>query len=197
MKPLWLLCAASFTLSAGEARQFTDPQSGLKAWEWTGQGLELQQIQRIPDQTRAFFLGRGFDSADSDRIAAQCVFQTVFRNQGDQAVDVDLANWRVRTRGETRPFRTRAAWQASWEARASPQGARIAFEWALFPETQTFAPGDWNMGMLLYPAAPGDRADLHFTWQAGAERQEGVIEGLICARNADAAKASRATGDDE
>lgn len=197
MKLPWLLCLASCALSASEARQYTDPQTGLQAWEWTGLGLELHQIQRIPDQTRGFFLGRGFDRADTERIAAYCVFQTIFRNRSDRPVSVELADWRVDVAGELRPFRARAAWQATWEAQDSPQGARIAFEWSLFPESQTFAPGDWNMGMLIYPAAPGERVNLHFSWQAGRQPGEGVIEDLACARNATAEAASPITGDEE
>ena len=37
-----------------------DENTGLKSWKLIQAGLELQLVQRSPDQTRGFYQGRGF-----------------------------------------------------------------------------------------------------------------------------------------
>jgi hypothetical protein len=184
MKPWWLIglifpvCAA-----AQGAREYTDADTGLDAWEWSGEGIKLQQIQRIPDQTRAFFLGRGFTREEAEHIASACVFQSVFYNQGEQPVTLDLAEWQVRAGNEIKPLKLTADWQQEWAARDSSQEARIAFQWSLFPNLQEFAPGDWNMGMVTYPVAHGDSLDLLVVWHSGETRHEAWLPGLRCAED--------------
>jgi len=160
----WMWLAASLGVAAEPIRQYQDEETGLDAWEWSGDGIKLQQIQRIPDQTRAFFLGRGFSRAEAEHIATACVFQTVFYNQGKQPVTLDLAEWRVRLGNQLKPLKLTADWQRDWAARHSSASARIAFQWALFPNRQEFAPGDWNMGMVTYPVPHGGRLDLQVVW---------------------------------
>jgi hypothetical protein len=178
-----LLLALPLTLMAEVPRQYVDEESGLDAWEWQGEGIKLQQIQRIPDQTRAFFLGRGFARAEAEHIASACVFQTVFYNLGEQAVTLDLAEWQIRTDGQIKPLKLTADWQRDWEARASPDSARIAFQWALFPNVQEFEPGDWNMGMVTYPVAHGERLDLHLVWHSDETRHAVWLPDLRCAED--------------
>ncbi len=55
-------------LSAGTTEE-RDPENGLLSWTWREQGVSIQLVQRLPDQTRAFFLGRGFQLADADLVA--------------------------------------------------------------------------------------------------------------------------------
>ena len=74
----------------------------LRSWDWRQGGVVLQLVQRLPDQTRAFFQARGFSSNTSERIATACVFQTIFRNDGQYPLAYDLDDWRVTHRGETR-----------------------------------------------------------------------------------------------
>jgi hypothetical protein len=171
-------CAA-----AESAREYIDPDTGLAAWEWQGDGIKAQQIQRIPDQTRAFFQGRDFSREDADHIAAACVFQTLFYNQGQQTLHLDLAEWRARVGNGWKPLILTSDWQRDWEARGSPQSARIAFQWALFPNVQEFAPGDWNMGMVTYPVAHGGSFDLRLAWHVGGSRHEALLKGLRCAED--------------
>ena len=180
----WLVLALPVAAAAEPVRQYQDQETGLDAWEWQAEGIKLQQIQRLPDQTRAFFLGRGFSREDAGHIGAACVFQTIFYNQGEQPVTLDLTEWRAVAGGAEQPLKSTAAWQQDWEARNSPQAARIAFQWALFPTTQEFAPGDWNMGMVTYPLPPGATLALHFVWHAGSERHAAVLPGLRCAAQA-------------
>ena len=63
-------------LSAGTTEE-RDPENGLLSWTWREQGVSIQLVQRLPDQTRAFFLGRGFQLADADLVAKSCVFAHV------------------------------------------------------------------------------------------------------------------------
>lgn len=158
-----------------------DASGVLRGWEWRGDGVSLQQVQRLPDQTRAFFQGRGFPAAAAERLATTCVFQVTLRNEGEGPITLDLSEWRIDRGAGPEPLRLTADWQAEWEGMGLPESARIAFQWAMFPTRQTFEPQDWNMGMIGYPLRPGERFDLHAQWrQAGAPR-DATLAGLACA----------------
>ncbi|HHH38230.1 MAG TPA: hypothetical protein ENK50_01470, partial [Sedimenticola sp.] len=79
----------------------------MRTWLWRHGGVTLQLVQRLPDQTRAFFQGRGFDGASADRLARACVFQTIFRNDGDRPLSYDLDQWRVIQGTMSKPLITR------------------------------------------------------------------------------------------
>jgi peroxiredoxin len=92
----WLLILLASLLAAGARAEVStgrDADSGRLSWTWAGDGVSIQLVQLLPDQTRAFFIGRGFDRAAADRIGRACVFQTIFRNDGEQAVQYDLSGW--------------------------------------------------------------------------------------------------------
>lgn len=160
----------------------TDPDSGLTAWYWTGQRLSVELVQLLPDQTRAFFMGRGFEAGDADDIARTCVFQAIMRNTGsDLPLHVDLALWRIHARDGTARLRLNRDWQAIWQTRGTPAPARIAFRWALFPTEQRFEPGDWLMGMIVFDRAPGDVFDLGLRWTEGDRERHRMLTGIQCA----------------
>lgn len=167
---------------AGPVTTGSDPDTGLRFWEWRGQGILFRLDQRLPDQTRAFFLARGFDRRAADRIAAGCVFQSMFRNTADAGtVTIDLDDWRIRVAGEEeRRLLTREAWARVWQARDVPQSARIAFEWSLLPTRQTYAPGDYNWGMTSYGLSPGRRFDLEFSWRRDGTPHHAHLEDIQC-----------------
>ena len=58
--------------TAGVSRDL-DPDTGLARWQFREGALDLQLVQRLPDQTRAFFMGRGFDADSADMIAGKSV----------------------------------------------------------------------------------------------------------------------------
>ena len=174
--------AAASAGTAGAVQAHTDATSGLTTWTWQGENLSLELAQLLPDQTRAFFLGRGFGPKDAEVIARHCVFQAVLRNHGPGApIEVDLHDWNSQgPAGNHRP-RPNRDWQAAWAQREIPEAARIAFRWALFPGEHRFEPGDWLMGMILFDHRPGTVFDLTLRWREGGAIHQATLPGLQCA----------------
>ncbi len=169
----------------GQARGHTtaeqDPQTGLWSWTWVRTRVSIELKQLLPDQTRAFFLGRGFGRAAADRIARACVFQTIFRNDGSRPVAYDLDDWSVSHRGERLALRTREAWDAQWAQATVAEAARIALWWALLPTEQGFEPGDYNWGMTSFGLPPGAAFDLSLRLSIDGEPVDGRVRSMACA----------------
>ena len=171
--------------------QGLDPDAGLPFWAWEEGPVEIRLVQRLPDQTRAFLIGRGFTSAAADLIGRSCVFQAIVRNRapaegagapgpgGDLAID--LATWRLEADAGPQDLPPKEGWEPSWEAMGESNAARIALRWSLFPSTQTFRPGDYNWGMIPFGVPPGTRFDLTLAWNLGGEPQGAILRGLVCA----------------
>lgn len=171
--------AVADPVSAGQ-----DAETGLRFWQWQGEGVSLKLLQRLPDQTRAFFLARGFDKDAADAIGVGCVFQTIFRNtappSGGGAVNYDMGEWRVHHDARSVPVKLKSEWDREWQDRGLSNSARIAFRWSLLPTRQQFEPGDYNWGMTTYDLPPGSLFDLEFAWHADGERHQGYLTGLQC-----------------
>jgi len=186
----WAALSAA-TAAAAELVTGTDPEAQLPFWEWREPGMSLRLVQRLPDQSRAFFLARGFSRDDVELIAGSCVFQTVFKNlstaDAPAALEYDLRDWVVHAGAQTRGMKTREDWAETWARRGVPQSARIAFEWALYPTRQVYNAGDYNWGMSFFDLAPGDAFDLVIHWNQGGERRTATLEGMRCAPDVDAA----------
>lgn len=175
---------------AGRAASITtgmDADAGLPYWEVRDRGAVVRFVQRLPDQTRGFFQARGFAPAESDLIAASCVFQTVFRNSSIDSspgvLEYDMREWVVRAGGRAGRMKLREDWALEWNARDAPAAARIAFEWALFPTRQVYNPGDYNWGMSVFGLAPGTRFDLEMSWNQYGRRHTVTVPGIECAHN--------------
>lgn len=166
-----------------------DAEAGLPFWELHAPDMTLRLVQRLPDQTRAFFMARGFARDDIELVADNCVFQTVFRNvaEGDDAspLEYTLEDWIVTSTGNERRMQTREHWAEEWARRGVARQARIAFEWALYPTRQIYNPGDYNWGMSVFGLKPGSRFDLAVVWRQGGERRSARIEDLQCAPDAE------------
>jgi hypothetical protein len=107
---------------------------------------------------------------------------TVVRNTGDTPIRHRLADWRYEPAGQPpRAIRGKAEWERLWKRLGIPESARIAFNWAQIPDTQTFAPGDWNQGMTSYSVPRGGRFDLRFVWRANGKTHTGKLEQVKCA----------------
>lgn len=182
---LALALAASMAVSPGAlAAELTvgeDPETGLASWTWHHAGVSVQLVQRLPDQTRAFFLGRGFGAEAVERVAQSCVFQTIFRNDGDEPVGYDLGDWSVRHGAGQAPLLTREVWEEQWRSLGIEEPPRIAFRWALLPTVQRFEPGDYNWGMTSFGVPPGERFDLALKLNIGGMPVTGEIQSIQCA----------------
>lgn len=187
-------CLVLQTGLAQDTVPFTDERTGVKGWRFERDGIRVQLIQRLPDQTKAFFLGRGFQPAAADRLASRCLFQTIVHNieplDGDHVV-VDLGEWRVVQGEERESLLLKGKWQQEWARLGVTDRARTAFQWAFFPTRQDFAPGDWNMGMTSYPVEPGAPLTLELVWQKNDRRHQGRIDGVVCGSNDMAAELSK------
>ncbi len=157
-----------------------EEQTGLGTWEWGEAGVSVQLVQRLPDQTRAFFQGRGFSSAEADSIARTCVFQTIFRNDGKEPLVYDLDDWRVTYQGKQRPLLTRERWDAKWQDSGVSPPARIALRWSLLPTRQDFEPGDYIWGMISFGLPLGESFDLSLMLTIDGNIITSSIPGIIC-----------------
>jgi len=179
------LTSTAVTLQANE-NSGTVPDTGLRFWRWEGGGISFELVQRLPDQTRAFFQGRGFDAKAADAIGLGCVFQTIFRNTGSMgtaAVEYNLAQWQVIANGRSGAMKLKEEWDADWEASGLSKTSRIAFHWSFLPTRQRFEPGDYNWGMTSYGLGPGTQFDLVLRWTWGDTQQTGRISNIECARD--------------
>lgn len=155
--------------------------TGLRTWEWRQAGVSVQLVQRSPDQTRAFFQGRGFSPNDADIIGLACVFQTIFRNDGKQPLSYDLDAWQITYQGKHIALQTRDRWEQQWLERGVNQAARIAFRWSLLPTRQSFEPGDYNWGMTSFGLPPGESFDLSLVLIVNGTPMKGQIPAVVCA----------------
>jgi len=166
----------------------TDEDSGLPYWAWEEGPVEIRMVQRLPDQTRAFFIARGLSTAAADRLARSCVFQTIVRNRGGGGqtarVGVDLTAWRRDAGRGLEPIGDKDVWDREWAATGETRAARIAFHWAFFPTVQTFFSGDINWGMTSYGVPPGARFDLALAWTLDGAPRSAFLHGVTCAPEA-------------
>ena len=145
------------------------------------------EVRALPfSAVDAFFLARGFPPTEAAWIAESgCLHKIAAAHDGDaheKAVTVDLTAWQVRSAGG--PWKQPAlkeTWVQSWKDRHVAKPAQIAFQWALFPNRQTFHPGDRNWGMLPMGFAPATTFDLKVVWYFGEKRSETLLTNLQCA----------------
>jgi hypothetical protein len=173
--------------SGAETERRTDPESGLASWRLVFEELSLELVQRLPDQTRAFFLARGFGAPEVERIATSCVFQSIIGNAaqgpGGAEIKLDLSRWRVVSSGGEGGLRLREDWEAAWAGTEVSEAARIALQWSLFPTLQRFRPGDYNWGMISFGLPPGTRFELELRWRRDDEERSARLAGIECPRD--------------
>jgi hypothetical protein len=163
----------------------SDARSGAPVWKWAGNGVGVRAMGRPPDQTRAFFIGRGFPDAAARRYARNCVFGMTLRNRAAGGpIRHDLSEWRVRTADGERVLASEARWQQRWRTMEVPERARTAFAWATFPAAESMGEGGYIMGMVAMGLAPGSRFDLILKWHRNGTSRELVLEGLRCPQSA-------------
>lgn len=178
-----LIAIAVGSSAQAEVETGSDNETGLRYWLWRERGVSVRLVQRLPDQTRGFFLARGFTVEQADIAGRACVFQTIFRNDGAQPVAYTLADWHVRSGGKATPLLVREHWEKVWEAKGVAIQPRVAFRWALLPTTQQFEPGDYNWGMTSFGLPPGATFDLSLAVTLGGRPVQATIEGIVCAED--------------
>jgi hypothetical protein len=158
-----------------------DPETGAATFETQAYGVSLSLTQLLPDQIRAFYVARGFDLADADVYAGACVYMTVLRNDtAPGELDFRLSEWEIQHHEEVLALPPLDDWLAQWAARGVPDSARLAFRWAQFPSEQSYAPGEWNQGMLATGLPPGGRFDLIARWTIADQTYEGRLDDVRC-----------------
>ena len=157
-----------------------DSQTSLRTWELRETGVSVLLVQRLPNQSRAFFIARGFTSKDANTIGRACIVQAVFRNDGTQPVAYDMDSWHITYRGQRLPVQTREFWQRTWQESDVNQAARIALHWSLLPTQQVFQPGDYNWGMVSFGLAPGEAFDLTLLLSQNNNTVTHMIPDIVC-----------------
>ncbi len=185
MKFLSLFFVLSFFSSQSLSQtqiHLTDSITGAQSWEVEQHGVVLYMNQLLPDQIRAFYSSRGFTQDQISDYAKSCVFMTVLRNES--AADVihyKISDWRIEELASKRSVKTLNEWlQYNKNLGVSPS-AMIAFQWAQFPEEQSYEPGgDWNQGMLSL-GANKDSFDVIAHWTLQNKPFELKLKGVSCA----------------
>lgn len=184
---IWCILALSgFANPAGASLLTgTDETAQLPFWQWSDQTVSIRLVQRLPDQSRAFFAARKFSSSDAEHIAQSCVFQTVFKNiaktDSKTVIRYDLNEWQIHHNGSKQQLKVKEQWMAEWQQSQAPKSAQIAFSWALLPTQQQYLAGDYNWGMTTYNLPPGQRFDLTLVWYENEQRRTALIPNMQCA----------------
>jgi hypothetical protein len=192
---LRLLCALCCLLSVpvyAEVVHGVNEENGLKKWHFFDGDIEIELIQRLPDQTRALFMNHEFSREVIEELATSCMFQTIIRNNGksgsDRPVAIDLTQWRMRHAGKVTGIRLKEPWLESWTDEQASQAAKLVVRWGMFPTQQEYLPGDYNWGLTAYGIPPGSKFDLEVFWKEGATVRSGNINGVECAPDVDKLK---------
>lgn len=180
-----LLCGAEVLRSANE-------ENGLEKWHFIDRDIEIELVQRLPDQTRALFMNHAFSREVIEQLALSCMFQTIIRNTGksgaEQTISIDLTQWRMQHAGKTSGILQKEPLLASWSDEDADAAAKLVIRWGMFPTQQEYFPGDYNWGLTAYGIPPGSRFDLAVTWQEDEVQRRGEIKDIMCAPDVDKLK---------
>lgn len=162
-------------------------KGAVKSYRWIDtapSGVRFTLVQRIPDQTRSFYIDKGFSLKAANKYASACVMQTIFNNNtSDKTVTFNLANWRVIHDGTSKPIKLRKEWLSDWKKLKVPMSAQIAFRWSQFPTYQKHSPGDWFQGMIAVGLKPGSKFDLKIVWTEDGVVHTGIMKNIQCAKD--------------
>jgi len=183
---LFLLCGlASFICMADTSQSNTkDLSSGAQTWAIDNQGVHFSLTQILPDQLRAFFVGRGFTLKQVEPYATSCVFMTVLRNDDAPGrIHFVRDNWSIVSGDNSSPPEKTSRWLQKLKKHKVKNSALIAFRWAQFPSEQTYEPGgDWNQGMLSAGLAADSRFDIIARWDIAGKSFATKLKGVSCAK---------------
>ena len=179
------LCLFFPVVLQADVTETTNEVNGLRGWHFVKGDIEIELIQRLPDQTRAMFMTYDFSRDAIERLALSCMFQTIIRNTNASgkgyAISLDLTTWRTQYEDKEYGIVLKEPLLESWTKQDADDAARLVVQWAMFPTWQDYLPGDYNWGLTAYGMAPGSKFDLAVTWQEDGEQYQGHIPGMVCA----------------
>jgi hypothetical protein len=184
----YILIPCSSVFASATIDVSSDKETTLKSWKIKQNEMQLELIQRTPDQTKSFYIARGFTPKIANDIANGCIFQTIMQNTGTdktaKTIDVSLKDWEIRHKDSIQPIKLKEDWDREWPENSITAAARLAFRWATFPTEQRFEPaGDYNWGMTSFGLPPGSTFDLHIIWNNANEQQDIWINNMECPKN--------------
>jgi len=165
----------------------TDDTATLPFWEWRNEYMTMRLVQRLPDQTRAYFAGRGFKPDEVQTIAGYCIFQSVYTNISSASdahiIQYDIRDWKIHHNGKTLAMKPREDWKPFWQKKGVAQAQIVAFEWSLLPSKQVFEAGDYNWGMSVFELPHGSSFDLELVWKVDGVQQSATMKNITCAKD--------------
>jgi len=181
------------SLLLADTKKEINPDTQLQSWTINEAGLELKFSQLLPNQTRAFYLARGFTGDIANNIAINCMIQTVAKNTASkktgQSITIRLKDWLIKPHhadadDKQQGIKLKEIWNDSWKENEVNNAARIAFRWATFPTEQTFDPsGDYNWGMTSFGLPPSSKFDLKVIWYQDGQQKSVWIQDMTCAED--------------
>ena len=182
-----LLLPGMVSVQAATVKTGKDAQALLPFWELTAPAMRLRLVQRLPDQTRAYFLARGFDKKTVGFIAGHCFFQSSYANtakgNSKTVIEFDMRNWQIIYQGKTLSLLTRERWAGMSPINKAKPAQRIALQWSLLPDYQILHASDYNWGMTALPLPHGARFDLKLQWKRNGKPRQAIIRDIRCARD--------------
>jgi len=163
----------------------TNPDAKLISYRFSQAGFKLDLIQRLPDQTRAFFMARGFPNAVANKIGLSCIFQGIGTNvsgvQNSTSIEVSLKDWKIHTGNDVTRIKMKETWDKEWLNADVSNASKIAYKWATFPSHQIFSNnGDYGWGMISFNLPPETVFDLEISWNQNTKTHKAWIRSLQC-----------------
>ncbi len=165
-----------------------NPSTQLISWALTEGNFKLELIQRLPDQTRAFFQARGFSRKVANDIALSCIFQAIGKNISNSkhvnSISYSLKDWELRVNNKLQNIKLKETWGKEWSTSDVNAAAKIAFTWATFPTQQIFASeGDYGWGMISFGLPPKSVFDLKVVWKDNNKIKSAWIHSITCPKD--------------
>jgi hypothetical protein len=181
-------CVVAWLAQAGVQRS-SNEDNGLEKWHFIEADIEIELVQRLPDQTRAMFMKHEFSREVVEVMATSCMFQTIVRNSGKsgsaQPLSIDLTLWRMRYAGKESGILLKEPLIDSWSDEEASPKAKLVVRWGMFPTRQEYFPGDYNWGLTAYGIPPGAQFDLDVNWIEAGKQHTGTIRDIVCAPDVD------------
>jgi len=175
------------TFSLAQLSSGIDETANLPFWQWAENDISVRLVQRLPDQSRAYFAARGFVGEEVKAIAQHCFFQTVVKNTSSEDHDVvikyNLNDWRIRHKKHYYQLKNREQWKMIWLRHKTAMAPSIAFNWSLLPSQQTLKAQDYNWGMTVLEVPHGAVFELELKWARNGKLHTALLTNLKCARD--------------